>query len=83
MARAACTAASAPRSRTIRLPSHQAEAFSGKGWPLQALSCEIALAWSISMRNVSVAGATGSTFSETSRITPSTPIEPANRRETS
>ncbi len=43
------------------------------------------MAWACvqSKRSVAVAGGTGSTFSETSQITPSTPIEPASSRETS
>ena len=56
---------------------------SGSGWPPQALSCFSALAWSISKRSVAVAVGAGSTFSETSQITPSMPIEPASRRDTS
>jgi hypothetical protein len=47
------------------------------------LSCLSAWAWSSSKRSVAVATGSGSTFSETSQITPSTPIEPASRRDTS
>ena len=60
------------------MPSHQALAFSGSGWPPHSLSCASAAPASISKRSVALAGATGSTFSETSQITPSMPIEPAS-----
>ena len=43
----------------------------------------MAVAASISSRSVSVAGATGSTFSDTSQITPRMPIDPASMRDTS
>ena len=43
----------------------------------------MASAWSISKRSVAVAAGIGSTFSETSQIAPSTPIEPAMTRDTS
>jgi len=39
--------------------------------------------WSISKRSVARATGCGSTFSDTSQITPRMPIEPASRRETS
>ena len=81
--RADCTAAAAPDRRSTSMPSHHALAFSGSGWPPHSLTRRMALACSASRRSVSVAGKRGSTFSETSQITPSSPSEPASARETS
>jgi hypothetical protein len=65
------------------VPSHQALAFKGKGWAAHSFRRWIAAPSSISKRRVAVAGAMGSTLSDTSRITPRLPIEPASNRETS
>jgi hypothetical protein len=47
------------------------------------LTCSSASAWPSSKRSVAVATGFGSTLSDTSQITPSTPSEPASSRETS
>ena len=65
------------------MPRHQALALIGSGWPPQLLSWRSAPTWSISKRSVLLATAIGSTLSETSQITPNTPIDPASSRETS
>jgi len=65
------------------MPSHQALAFSGSGWPPHSLTRRMAAPCSASSRSVYVAGGTGSTFSDTSHSTPSTPMEPARARDTS
>ena len=71
------------RSRSTSVPSHQALALSGSGWPPQALRRSSAARLGHLEAQRGAAGASGSTFSDTSQITPSMPIEPASRRETS
>ena len=55
----------------------------GSGWPPQVLSCCSAAASASSKRSVALATGSGSTLIDTSQITPSTPIDPASRRDTS
>ena len=80
---AARTAAAAPESRTPRSPSVYAVALIGSGLPAHLLTASSALSSGISNFSVASATGTGSTLSDTSRMTPSVPSAPAIRRETS
>mmetsp|Transcript_9619 Transcript_9619/g.22338 ORF Transcript_9619/g.22338 Transcript_9619/m.22338 type:complete len:262 (+) Transcript_9619:144-929(+) len=81
--RAEPTAASAPARRSSSAPSHQALASIGSGWPPQLFRAFSASGWLRSKRSVATAAGSGSTFSVTSVISPSWPIEPASARLTS
>jgi hypothetical protein len=80
---ACATAAAAPASRTTSVPAHQALAVIGSGCAPQALSCARAFGSLASKRSVVCATGNGSTFSDSSQITPRMPIDPVSRRETS
>jgi hypothetical protein len=65
------------------MPSHQALADKRQRLATPGIELLERGIWSSSKRSVALAVGRGSTFSETSQITPSTPIEPASRRDTS
>src|SRR5471030_2103906 len=81
--RAAFTAASAPPRRKASVWSRHALPVSGNGWPLHSLSLRTASVSFISYLSVVSATGFGSTFTDTSRIIPSVPRDPASSRETS
>ncbi len=81
--RAARNAAAAPDSRTCSTPSCQTDAAIGSGWPPHWFRRSSASASFSSKRSVASSNGTGSTFSETSRISPRVPSEPAISRDTS
>ena len=87
LTQAASTAATAPRSRRYSAPlplsSSQQLAFRGSGWPPQLWSW--VKAWACDMSNLKVAssGAMGNTFRLTSVSSPSVPMLPTIRRDTS
>ncbi len=80
---AARTAGSDPESRTRSLPRCQSVADTGSGWPAQRFIVSIAASSAISSARVASDAGRGSTFSETSAISPSVPSDPAASRETS
>ena len=77
------TAACAPDRRTNSSPSAHALPDSGRGLPPQRLSSSTARASGNSKRSVASATGRGWVFSDTSRISPSVPNEPASARDTS
>ena len=65
------------------MPSCQQVAPSGSGLPPQRLQAVMASAWLIGSISVWSARGTGSTFSDTSEMSPRMPIEPVSSREKS